>query len=249
MTERIFQINFEPDPQEVLRRIGERCHEAGRPAYICVADGNVVSTVYHDGEYRSVVDGAMFSIVDSSWIPVLVRRLTGGRWVQYCGSDIFRDITACGKYRQYFLGSSADVLEALKTNLTAVDPGIAGMSFAELPFCDVDEFDYEGIARRINADSPDIVWLSLGAPKQERFAARLTPLLDRGVVIPVGAVFNFRAGLGIRRAPQWMVNCRLEWLWRIFSEPGKQIRRCRRIADTFPKVYRSERLSRSKMEK
>lgn len=249
MTENVFQINFEPDREEVLRLVGSRCREAGRPAYVCVADGNILSMVHYDDEYRKVVNGSMFSIVDSSWVPVMVKRLTGEHWEQYCGSDIFKDITECGKYRQYFLGSSREVLDALKASLSPVDPEIEGMTFEELPFCKVEDFDYENIAKKINKDSPDIVWLSLGAPKQERFAARLTPLLERGVVIPVGAVFNFRSGLGIRRAPGWVVKSHLEWLWRIFFEPGKQIRRCWRIVRTFPEVYKCEKRSRDKKGK
>ena len=83
--------------------------------------------------------------------------------------------------------------------------------------------------------------MALGAPKQERFAARLTPLLRRGVVIPVGAVFNFRAGLGIRRAPQWMVRMHLEFIYRIFSEPRKQLRRVWQILRWTPSILREER--------
>ena len=97
------------------------------------------------------------------------------------------------------------------------------------------------IACSLNSTEPDIVWIGLGAPKQEFFAARLTPLLHRGVVIPVGAVFNFRAGLGIKRAPEWMVRTHLEFLYRIFSEPRKQLRRVGQILRWTPAILREER--------
>ena len=115
------------------------------------------------------------------------------------------------------------------------------MGFVELPFRKVEDFDYEAIAAKINKDNPDVIWLSLGAPKQEQFAARLVQHLNRGVVIPVGAVFNFRAGLGIKRAPRWMVKIHLEFVHRIFSEPKKQIRRCWTIANTLPAIIHEER--------
>lgn len=240
----IFHINYEPDKTKVLSEIDKRI-DFGKSGYICVADGNILTMVHKDLEYRKVVQGSMFSIVDSNWVPVYVKRLYGHKWQQYCGSQIFDDLTRAGKYRMYFLGASGQVLDALKSEMEKIDPAIRNMKFRELPFCKVEDFDYKSIADEINRDSPDIIWLSLGAPKQEIFASRLAPLLDKGVVIPVGAVFNFRAGLGIRRAPKWMVKCHLEFVFRIFSEPRKQLRRCRDIVFTLPAIIREEkRISR-----
>ncbi len=236
-----FNIKFEPDSGKVLAEIDRRVREPDNAGWICVADGNILAMVHNDLEYRKVVEGAMFSIVDSSWVPVFVKRLYGYDWKQYCGSQIFDDITRMKKYRMCFVGGSRTVLDALKSNLTEIDPAISSMKFMELPFCSVEEFDYESISAEINADSPDIIWLSLGAPKQEKFAAKLVPMLKRGVVIPVGAVFNFRSGLGIKRAPQWMVRHHMEFVYRIFSEPGKQLRRCWLILRTYPKIYLKEK--------
>ena len=238
---RYFHIDYEFDPKAVRERIDARCAQRDGAAYIVVADGNVLVQVHKDSAYRSVVQGALFSICDSSWVPVYLRRLYGFKPEQYCGSDIFRDLTGARRYTMAFLGASREVLDALKTELTQVDPRIADMLFLELPFAEAEEFDYEGIAATVNAASPDIVWVALGAPKQEFFAARLTPLLGRGVVIPVGAVFNFRAGLGIKRAPDWMVKTHLEFLYRIFSEPRKQLRRVGQILRWTPAILREER--------
>lgn len=240
MTMTIFHINYEPDKFKVLSRIDERV-KSGGPGYICVADGNILTMVHKDLEYRKVVQGSMFSIVDSSWVPVFVKKLYGLKWQQYCGSQIFDDITRARKYRMCFLGAKQEVLDALKSKMIDIDPSIGEMKFIELPFCRAEDFNYKEIAAAINNDAPDIIWLSLGAPKQEIFASRLTPLLKKGIVIPVGAVFNFRSGLGIKRAPQWMVKCHIEFVWRIFSEPRKQIRRCWNIIRTLPSIYREEK--------
>lgn len=245
MKKTYFNINYEPSKEKVFSAIDAALAEGGRPGYICVADGNILTMVHKNPEYRAVVNGSICSIVDSNWVPLLIKRIYGHEWKQYCGSDIFADITAMRKYRMYFLGTTRNVLDALQKNLLEVDPAIAGMKFEELPFCKVDEFDYEAIAERINADGPDIIWLSLGAPKQEYFASKLAPYLKRGVIIPVGAVFNFRSGLGIQRAPMWMVKCRMEFIYRIFSEPEKQIKRCLNIIRTYPSAYREEKKHKS----
>lgn len=111
------------------------------------------------------------------------------------------------------------------------------MPFEELPFCAADEFDYGAIAARINEYLPDIIWISLGAPKQEVFMNRLCPHLQRGIMVAVGAVFHFAAGGRIRRAPDWMVACKLEFLYRIFNEPRKQMKRCWKIISVLPWIF------------
>ena len=173
----------------------------------------------------------------------MVNRFYGTDYKNYCGADLFLDYIKRRKYKQFFLGASRKVLDGLKVEMTKLDPAIANMRFEELPFRKVEEFDYEGIAAMINEDAPDIIWVSLGCPKQEQFMQRLQPHLKRGVMFGFGAIFNFYSGLedAPKRAPKWMINMRLEFLYRIFSEPKKQIKRCWMIANTLPKAYRAER--------
>lgn len=237
-----FHINYEFSHDVVLERIREHCVCDAKAAYLCVVDGNVLVQVHRDQDYREVVQGALFSICDSSWVPLYLRRIYGFKPSQYSGSEIFRDITDSRSYRMAFLGASSDVLNALRDRLSAGNPGVQDMLFMDLPFLSVEDFDYEAIASVLNADRPDIVWVALGAPKQERFAARLAPLLDRGVILPVGAVFNFFSGTGIRRAPDWMVRMHLEFVYRIFREPRKQWRRVRNILCFTPAILREERI-------
>ena len=235
-----FNIRYELDPVAVQDRIAAQA-AIGTPGYICVADGNVLQKVHRDQDYRKVVDGAMFSICDSSWAAMIIGRLYGTEVPQYCGSQIFMDIVSMCRYRQCFLGTSQGTLDALKARLSTIDPAIAGMPFKELPFCDADGFDYEEIGRYVNEQQPDIIWVALGAPKQEMFMNRLLPHLDKGVMLGVGAVFNFYSGAGERRAPSWMVRSHLEWLYRIFQSPRKQLARCWRIATAYPAIIREEK--------
>ena len=240
--EQYFNINYEFDRQTIWRKIDEQLLKEGA-RYVCVADGNILQMVHKDLEYRKVVNDSMFSICDSSWVPVFIKRIYGKQYEQYCGSQIFEDLTGRKHYRQFFIGTSERILEGLKTELTQKDPTIADMSFYSPPFCSVENFDYQGIAEMINHDNPDIVWVALGAPKQENFMYRLQPYLNRGVMIGVGAVFNFYCGLenAPQRAPQWMIDHHLEFVYRLFSEPKKQIQRCKQIVITLPKIYREEK--------
>jgi N-acetylglucosaminyldiphosphoundecaprenol N-acetyl-beta-D-mannosaminyltransferase len=237
-----FNINYEFDKQTVWDRIGEQLQKEGA-RYICVADGNIMQMVHKDLAYREVVNASMFAICDSSWTPLFLKKLYGIRYQQYCGSQIFEDLTGRKKYRQFFIGTSEKILEGLRTELSKVDPLIKGMTFYAPPFCKVEEFDYPAIAEMINNDNPDIIWVALGAPKQENFMHRLQPYLKRGVMIGVGAVFNFYCGLenAPKRAPKWMIDHHLEFVYRVFSEPKKQIKRCRAILCVFPNIYKEEK--------
>jgi N-acetylglucosaminyldiphosphoundecaprenol N-acetyl-beta-D-mannosaminyltransferase len=242
MMKKFFDIRYEFSVEEVHRRIDEAVRK-GEKGYICVADGNILQMVHNDADYRRVVDGALFSICDSSWVPKMIRRLYGEKYRHYTGSDIFRDITEMKKYRQLFLGSSQEILDGLRRELTMIDTSYADMRYEALPYCRVEEFDYEAIAKTVRQENPDIIWVGLGAPKQERFMSLLLPHIERGVMIAVGAVFNFRCGLesAPKRAPQWVRKCHLEFVYRLFSEPDKQWQRCKLILNTLPAIYKKEK--------
>lgn len=236
MVTRYFNINYEFDRIKVHETI-----EAAEKGYICVADGVVASTANRDETYLEAVNGGMFSICDSSWIPLYIKSIYGIRYSQYCGSDIFRDIVGSRKYRMAFVGTDRQTLDALKEKLKAVNPDVEGMSFIELPFRKVEEFDYKEIAGMLDADGAKIIWVALGAPKQERFMHMLLPYLNSGVMIGVGAVFNFFSGRQESRCPEWMHKCHLEFVYRIFQNPRKQLKRCWLILSTLPRLYFEER--------
>lgn len=237
--EKYFNIRYEFDREEVVKAI-DTAVTTGTPGYICVSDGVILDRVNRDPEYCKVVDGAMFSICDSSYVPLYLKWIYGIRREQYCGSQIFMDIIRSRKYRMFFMGTSQEILDGLKSNLAKIDPKVAEMTFYELPFCSADEFDYPTIAEMVRNDGADIVWVALGAPKQEIFMSRLKPYLDRGVMIAVGAAFKFFSGVEAKRAPEWMVRLHLEFVYRIFCEPRKQLRRCRDIVSTLPKLLWQE---------
>lgn len=238
--ETYFQIRYEFDPAAVYRHIREAV-DSQRPGYICVADGNILTLVHQNPAYRATVDEAMFSICDSSWVPLYLRRLYGIQRQQYCGAQIFRDIVGAGEYRMAFLGTDDATLADLRTALTTWNPAVADMPFTALPFCKVEDFDYPAIATALAEQEVDIIWVALGAPKQEQFMQRLRPHLRHGVMLGVGAVFNFYSG-HIRRAPAPFVRLHLEFVWRLLTEPRKQFKRCWNIITTLPGIYKKEQI-------
>lgn len=240
MIEKYFNMRYCFEKSEVVERIDEQLKKA-ESGYICVADGVVLNIANRDERYREVTDTAMFSVCDSSFVPLYIKWIYGLKRNQYCGSEIFKDIVSCRKYRMIFMGTSQSTLEALQKNLTEqFNPDCADMTFYELPFKNVEDFDYPGIAKMIENDGADIIWVALGAPKQERFMNLLQPYLQRGVMIAVGAAFKFYSGMDEKRAPEWMVNHHLEFIYRIYQDPKKQLKRCLWIVAMLPMMFFQE---------
>ena len=139
-----------------------------------------------------------------------------------------------------FLGTRQETLDALQKEIAVWNPDVMGMNFVEVPFRDVEDFDYVGIAEMIANDDADIIWVALGAPKQERFMNLLLPHLKKGVMLGVGAVFKFYSGTNESRCPEWMQKHHLEFVYRIMQDPKKQLKRCFWIVATLPKLYIQE---------
>lgn len=238
--ETYFHIRYEFEPHAVHRGIAAGVH-SGKPGYICVADGNILAQVHRDPAYRATIDGALFSVCDSAWVPTYLRWLYGIRRRPYCGAQLFADIVSGGQYSMAFLGTDEPTLAALKRALIPLNPAVESMPFIPLPYAArAEEFDYPAIAAQLALHAPDIIWVALGAPKQEQFAQRLALHLPRGIIIGVGAAFNFISGR-IRRAPRWVQRCKAEFLYRLLTEPRKQLHRCWHIATTLPRIYHTER--------
>ncbi len=234
-----FNINYELDKKQVHQTISTVIEQEGK-GYICVADGVVMNTANRDKEYLDVVNGGLFAICDSGWVPLYLKSIYGTRYEQYCGAEIFKDIVSSRKYRMIFMGTHQSTLDGLRRQLKSMNPDVSNMSFVELPFRAVEDFDYPAIAKTIEEDGAQIIWVALGAPKQERFMNMLLPHLKTGVMLGVGAVFKFYSGTEEKRCPEWIQKHHMEFLYRIWQDPKKQLKRCFWIAATLPQLYIQE---------
>ena len=118
----------------------------------------------------------------------------------------------------YVLGGEREVLDEAFAKLPPVK--VAGLDPA---FVKLDEEQPE-IVERINAAKPDLLFVALGNPKQELWMGRNAARLDVPVMIGVGGTFNFITGR-VKRAPRWIQRSGLEWIYRIYQEPGRLWRR------------------------
>jgi len=235
-----FNVNLEFDKKVVDEIIQTTISNKGK-GYVCSVESNNLTVANKNKEFRQVVNGALVNICDGSILAKILGFIHKKNFDSYVGADLFIQYVNLCKYNQFFIGNTRIVLDGLRANLSKIDPAISHMQFEELPFRKVEEFDYEKIAEMINQTKPDIIWVSLGAPKQEYFMSRLLPHLHQGVMFGFGAIFNFNAGIGqVKRAPKWMRGLRLEWLYRAFEEPKKNIPRYWNFIKLLPILFYSE---------
>lgn len=185
---------------------------SGRPSYVCVSNVRTVALGNQDENYRQVMHEAALCIPDGMPL-VWMARLWGLKDVQRStGPDLFVRMLSDSQsgLRHFLLGDTEETLAAIRAKYP--DANICGT--LSPPFCEVDDFNYEGIARIVNQSGADIIWVSLRSPKQDFFAARLLPFLNRGICIGVGAAFRFAVGR-IKHPPEYIKTLGLTGLfWR-----------------------------------
>jgi N-acetylglucosaminyldiphosphoundecaprenol N-acetyl-beta-D-mannosaminyltransferase len=151
-----------------------------------------------------------------------------------CGSDVFAALTSETDiaYRHFFYGSTVDVLNLIETRLSLHAPAAILAGSHAPPFRALTGPELEEDARLINAAAPDIVWVGLGAPKQELWMSEMRGLLNAPLIIGVGAVFDFVAGTR-GRAPRVIQAAGFEWLYRLCREPRRLASRYLRTNTSF----------------
>ncbi len=191
---------------------------------VTFANVHVVMEAQRDKAFRSVLDGDHAFIVPDGKPLVWL-----GRWSGFplkhrvYGPDVMRDFIArtAGKgYRHFFYGGSPGVPETLRNNFTEKFPGTEVAGVYSPPFRELSQSEDEVIVQLINSARPDVLWVGLGCPKQEKWAFEHRERLRVPVIAAVGQAFDIHAGRA-RQAPRWMRDRGLEWLFRFGSEPRR----------------------------
>lgn len=202
--------------------------ERGARAYVCVAAVHTVMEARDDADLRAAVDGAAFTVPDGQPLVWALRALGHDIPARVYGPELM--LQACERaarsgQRHYFYGGRDDTaLHRLTQSLRERFPGLRVAGSWSPPFRQLSEHELDAVAARINRTQPDVVWVGIGVPKQEKWMAAMRERLDAPVLIGVGAAFDFHAGL-IPQAPGWMQRAGLEWAFRLRQEPRRLWRR------------------------
>lgn len=215
------------DMERALEAI-ERWIERGERHYVCVTNVHGVMESWRDPDLRRIHNASGLTTPDGMPL-VWLSRLKGFRGVERVyGPELM--LALCERsvsrgYRHFFYGGATPAaLDRLVENLRRRFPGLQVAGAYWPPFRPLTPEEDEQVVRLINRAAPDVLWVGLGAPKQERWMAEHRGRLEVPVMIGVGAAFDFHAGLK-RQAPRWMQRAGLEWFFRLCQEPGRLWRR------------------------
>ena len=182
-----------------------------------------------DSFFHNALSCADFLTADGIGV-VYASRILGGRIRQrITGTDVFLGVCEAlnrqGGASCFFLGSTEETLQKVRQKMADVFPNITIAGVYSPPFkAEFSAADNEKMIAAINACSPDVLWVGMTAPKQEKWIYTHRSKLDVAFAGPIGAVFDFFVGNVARAGPAWQ-KLGLEWLPRLIQEPRRLWRR------------------------
>lgn len=221
-TNRILGVNIAiTNMQDTVKLIVEQIDEL-KGEFICLSNVHTTVMSQKDEEYRKIQNSAFLALPDGSPLS-LVQRLRGYRMAeQVAGPDLMPALwkaTEKTEISHYFYGSTPETIEALEKKLRKDYPELKIAGMEAPPFRPLTEEEDAQAIQRINDSGAAIVWVGLGAPKQEKWMYEHRGKIN-AVMLGVGAGFDFHAGT-VKRAPAWMRNHYLEWLYRLIQDPKR----------------------------
>jgi N-acetylglucosaminyldiphosphoundecaprenol N-acetyl-beta-D-mannosaminyltransferase len=204
--------------------------------YICVAATHTIMVCDEDPELREAVLNASMTVPDGQPLVWAMNALGGDLEQRVYGPELmarYCERAASNGARIYLYGGrNQGALVQLALNLRHRYPGVRIVGGYSPPYRDLSAEEEDAIVDEMNSSRADLVWVGVGAPKQEKWMAAMRDRLDAPVLVGVGAAFDFHAGL-IPQAPMWMQSAGLEWTFRLAHEPRRLWRRYARYNPRF----------------
>jgi N-acetylglucosaminyldiphosphoundecaprenol N-acetyl-beta-D-mannosaminyltransferase len=139
------------------------------------------------------------------------------------GPDLMVDIIGSERFRHcvhFFCGGAPGVAESLREEMSRRFPGVQIAGTYSPPFRPMTPIEERQLEATVRSAQPDIIWVGMSTPKQERFMARYLPRLDTKLMVGVGAAFLFHTG-AIKDSPKWVKQAGMQWLHRLLQEPSR----------------------------
>jgi N-acetylglucosaminyldiphosphoundecaprenol N-acetyl-beta-D-mannosaminyltransferase len=187
--------------------------------YVCVTPVHAIDEARRDPAFRKILNESFLTTPDG--MPIVWLGPPGVERVY--GPDLMLAVCDAGRatgLRHYFYGGGPGVAELLREKLCARFPGLEVVGTYTPPYGPLSSDELTAVRADVARTRPDIIWVGLGTPKQERFMADNWRTLDAGLLIGVGAAFDFHSGR-VPQAPRWMQRSGFEWLFRLATEPRR----------------------------
>jgi N-acetylglucosaminyldiphosphoundecaprenol N-acetyl-beta-D-mannosaminyltransferase len=215
---RVDALNMEEALSKLLRMLRRR--EKG---YLSAVTVHGVMMAQRDTEFADALSDASIALADG--MPtVWVGRLQGHRGMQQVtGPDLMREIflrKEFARYTHYLYGGKEGVAEELAAHFKQLAPWVKIVGTYTPPFRPLNKTEERSLIAEIGALRPDMIWVGIGAPKQDKFMRSYLPQLDTYLMFGVGAAFDFHTGR-IRDCSGWIRSAGLQWLHRLMQDPKR----------------------------
>lgn len=223
----ILGVPFDNVTTEETVALVERMVASRRPHYLVTANVDFLVQAQQDVELRRILFDAHLVLCDGMPLVWASRWLGNPLPERLAGSDLVPlliQMAARKGYRLFFLGGTPESASRAVANLVKRHPGLQVVGQYAPPFAELLEMNHDEIRRRIAEAQPDLLFVSFGCPKQEKWIWMQYQSLNVPVIVGVGATIDFLAGQ-VRRAPSWMQRTGTEWIFRLLQEPRRLLRR------------------------
>jgi N-acetylglucosaminyldiphosphoundecaprenol N-acetyl-beta-D-mannosaminyltransferase len=218
---KLLPVNLDEAIEVVARSIPKR-----KGDYFCFANIHVVMEGNRSPEIKNILNNSAANFPDGMGVARALKMLGNRFEGRVRGADFM--LTLCeyaskNNLKVFFYGNTEETLALLSEKLKNLYPELNIAGSASPPFRTLTKEEDDAYVKQINDSGADILFVSLGAPKQEKWMADHKGRV-KAVQLGVGAAFSFLTGK-VRQAPLWMQKTYLEWLYRLPQEPKKTIYR------------------------
>jgi N-acetylglucosaminyldiphosphoundecaprenol N-acetyl-beta-D-mannosaminyltransferase len=206
--------------EQALERIAEEL-DSDRKGYVCLAGVHGVMEAYRDAELAEIFAGAAL-IAPDGMPTVWVGRHQGRRSMErVTGPDLMLEMLQRGEFRgrtHFLCGGKEGVAQELLRRLRERLPRANVVGAYTPPFGPMSLAQERELLAMVNGLRPDMIWVGISTPKQERFMAQYLPLLETRLMFGVGAAFDYHTGR-ISDCAEWIKRGGLQWLHRLLQDP------------------------------
>jgi len=219
--------------EDILDLLDDKISQ-NKSACISTVNNEFIVEAQSNTKFKNILNASNLNTIDSTGVKWAIKRKYREEVSRISGSDLIYDIcsrAATKGYRIFLLGSDIGVGTAASKNLIKKYKGLHIVGVNEGNYINESKID-QGLINEINATNSDIVFVALGAPKQEVWISNNMSLLKPAIFIGVGGTLDYVSGK-TKRAPKIMRNIGLEWLFRLFVQPMR-LKRILKATIVFP---------------
>ena len=199
----------------------EELSNAHHPGYVCLINVHGIMEAQRNSDLAQVYAHAALVVPDGMPTVWIGWRQGFNVMRRVAGPDLMLEVfkrRQFAHHRHFLYGGKTGVVEELRHNLIERFPMAKIVGTYTPPFRDLTWQEEDALVAQLRSLKPDMIWVGISTPKQERFMKRLIPRLDSALAFGVGAAFDFHTGR-IKNSPQWVKSAGMQWFHRLLQDP------------------------------